>query len=103
MTVSTALMTTWMRRQLICARCKTPVEDVATRGGWNPHLCPDKLRSRAFDQFLNWVADIEGYLHALQPFHIEHAANRTVHLYHRMPPWERPIALRILAHAGIEL
>ena len=87
---------------MVCARCKTPIEETATAGGWDPHLCPNELRSHAFDRFLNWVAGVVADIHALRPLDIDAVAEHTVYLYRRMPPWERGLAIVILVHAGIE-
>lgn len=82
---------------MVCAHCKVPVEDVATQGGWNPHLCPDQLNSRAFDVFLDHVKD------PFPLFEGEEDARLFLWFYLRMPPWERPIALKILEHAMVEI
>lgn len=90
-----ALMNSWTRLQKICALCKVPLENVATHGGWSPHLCHDRMNSRAFDTFLSHVMDpfprLEG----------EDGAKLLRFFYLRMPPWERPVALKILEHAGV--
>ena len=97
---STALMNTWKRYRKICARCRIPLEEVATHGGWDSHLCHDLLRSKAFERFWERVRD---------PFHVlgvpideESAAFHLRWSYLRLPPWERPIALKILEHAKVE-
>ncbi len=84
------------RRQFgrICTRCKIPLPMVATYGGWSPHLCPDRLRSRAFDVFLVALA-------RLDPAYWDHPLIRD--RYRRVPPRERPLIHRILAHAGVVL
>jgi hypothetical protein len=74
------------------------LEEVATRGGWNPHLCDDLLRSNAFDLFFERVRD---------PFIGDLLDDEGAEFYLRwsfsgMPPWERPIALKILEHARVE-
>ena len=98
--LSTALMTTWKRCRIICARCRVPLEEVATHGGWDPHLCHDRMRTKAFDLFLERAKD---------PFHVLGVPlddDGAVHLrwsYLRMPPWERAIALKILQHAKDDL
>lgn len=81
------------RLQAVCSHCKVPLEDLATYGGWNPHLCPDKLRSGAFDFFLNALAGVD------QLFDWTPGMLRS--LYLRVPPRERPALLAILDHAGV--
>ena len=95
---STALMTTWIRMRMICARCRVPLEEMATHGGWDPHLCHDLLRSKAFERFWERVQDpsLEGLLDD------EGAKLHLRWSFRSMPPWERPIALKILQHAKVE-
>ena len=96
MVSGTTLMETWRQMRAICARCKVPLESVATHGGWSPHLCHDRMHSKAFDLFLDRVRcvspnndDPEIVVLSLRYFFL------------RMPPWERPIALKILEHANV--
>ena len=86
------LMYPYRRLQMVCAHCKMPVESMATWGGWNTHMCPDQLRSHAFDTFL--IALL--WEDKLPPRLLRK-------LYLQVPPWERPVLHHVLAHAGVHL
>lgn len=97
---TTALVPCWRRLQCVCSHCRMPLDDVATFGGWNPHICPDKLRSEAFDRFLKTAQELLRKFECGEEI-FEYEVDIFMHHAGRVPPVERKLVAEIFQHAGV--
>lgn len=112
----TALVPTWRKRQLLCARCRTPVASD------DAHICPDQVRSPMVELLLEQFREMNEMKQALSPGFAErvsldhpwdfsqlddHELEFTLRgvgllvTWESLPPDERRVVSAILEHAGV--